>query len=136
MTQQHALKENIRNRMSETGEGYLIAKQKVEETQGKELEVIELGEDGGLWFVQNALNLQDAQNALDLWIEETIGEDDIFLEEYKEIKESISGVVHYDWFWKPVNPTYPDDEAYLYRKGKNITEYSNEELFTGILLQE
>ena len=146
MTKDNAQKKAIRERMQQTGEVYSVARRKLEEAA---VEVWELGEDGGKWFIQGTTDLQLAKQLLREWIDETLAVseypgksaaqtelDKKTLAEYHAYLDEqdtvfLSGD---DWFWRPVSEEDPEDEAYIEKVSRTPELYTNQKLHKGILV--
>lgn len=129
MTRNNIIKKAIRERMKQTGEKYNVARRQVELSN---IIVWELGEHGGSWFIENTNDEQLALVALKEWILST---DPDSLKDYTPFKDRLSLTFKEDWFWKPINPAYPNDESVLESKQEN-TGYNGENIFTGFHIME
>lgn len=85
-------------------------------TPERQLEVIELGEDGEAWLVTGTtpetpdqlVHVAVAKHILDV-----CGIDEYTADNIKSLPEFATVSFRPDWGWKPVNPELPDDDAYL-----------------------
>lgn len=133
MTKDNAQKTIIRNRMKRTGESYAVAMRKL---QPPKFEVIELGEDGECWFVVGTLDEKEAITAIKQWIDNIIWPDPGTPAGYDHPDENyLAYVAGDDFYFVPAYPDNPDSEYELKKVSKNPSEYKDEELFSGMLVQ-
>lgn len=130
MTRNNTIKKAIRERMKQTGEKYNVARKEIELSN---IIVWELGEHGGSWFVENAKDEEIALVALKEWILSTDPES---IKDYSPFKERLELKYRDDWFWKPINPVYPNEESVLMSKKKHANDYNAERIFSGFSITE
>ena len=118
--------------MKETGESYAVAMRKLEEVL-PDVVVWELGEHGGYWFVEGTQDTQEATKALEWWLNDT---DPEMLQEWPSFLDQVNLTVRNNWFWKPLNPQYPNDESILQNLDKHKDSYENQPLMEGIFSTE
>ena len=137
MTKNNASKNAIRERMQQTGESYCVAMRHLEASNSEiQLNVIELGEDTNMWFVEGTVDVEQAKEAILKWFKEVnqpFDNNDIFwIDMMHSFPEDAEGAAGDDWFWSPVDPTYPDDETILKSLYSDKAEYNGEQLFAGV----
>lgn len=133
MTKNNALKKAIRNRMAETSEPYNVAARNLK-LSADSLNVIELGEDGDSWFVEDTLDTELAKTAVKQWLKSVYGDDDYFSEFVKMLNLS-NAEARDDWFWRPVHAEFPQDEAVLRNLENDESEYARQDLFSGVYIR-
>lgn len=137
MTKNNASKTAIRERMQQTGESYCVAMRNLESPNPVvPLNVIELGEDTNMWFVEGTADIEEAKEAILKWFKEVnqpFDNHDVFwIDMMHSFPEDAEGVAGDDWFWSPINPEYPEDEAVLKSLYSDKEQYNGEQLFSGV----
>lgn len=96
-----------------------------------EVVVWDLGEDGENWLIEGTTNSDLGLKALALWIEEVEPE---AAEGYENFPEDLrsSFTLREDWFWRDLNPSYPNEDMELCWKSRDAHRWSGEPLFRGI----
>lgn len=98
-----------------------------------DIEVMDLGEEGEQWLVMNAADDDAARRA----VVEHLREQGV-LEEYEDARDDADSLAcggRDDWYWVPVSPEHPDEEAYLRSvKGHGENEHSAKGVFSAHLV--
>jgi hypothetical protein len=146
MTKDNAQKKAIRSRMQQTGEPYSVARRRLEETA---VEIWELGEDGGRWFIQGTTDITLAKRVVHEWIDETLAVSEYPEKSSPQLERDKKELAEYhayveeqetvflsgeDWFWRPVSKAHPDDEAYIEQVSRTPERHTGQKLHKGVLI--
>lgn len=130
MTRNNFNKKAIRSRMEQTGEAYNVARRAIELSQTI---VWELGEHGGSWFIEGTADNEIALEALKLWLLETAPDT---LKDYTPFNQRLSLQFREDWYWKPIRPEFPKEEAFLTNLDKEPQTGESYKTFKGFYIGE
>jgi hypothetical protein len=97
----------------------------------EKLIVIEMGEEEDSWFVQGTTNVDAARSAVRAHVRDMFDGHLDLVEEVLVQVGTASPTVGDDWWWQPVDPEEPDDEAYLRNAHEHATP-SSARLMTGV----
>ena len=119
--------------MQQTGEAFCDAKRNTETLSHIPINVIELGDDGGEWFIEGTTEIPEALEAVKKWINQVYSApDDTWREETLDQLQDAIFTVRSDWYWQPITPEHPYSDVYLRNRSKNPQEYNNEKPFAGV----
>lgn len=94
----------------------------------QEIRAYDLGEDGEMWMVEGTRDPEVAKKAVyALWDEQGVAD------EYAEnvVQDALDCAPGDSWWWEPVNPSEPDDEALL----RHDERPEGVEPFVGVLVR-